>query len=85
MSEHSGNIHHEVPVEVFAGSIISAGMVKSFLENASINAYLKDELMGTLNPWWVTAGGVGAVKVVVSSRDAEKALELVREFERRMG
>ncbi|MFM2146101.1 MAG: hypothetical protein RL732_937 [Bacteroidota bacterium] len=84
MSERNSHMDKEVPVEVFAGSIITAGMVKSYLENASIDAYLKDELMGTMNPWWVTAGGVGAVKVVVSSRDAEKALQLVKEFESRL-
>jgi len=60
-------------IEVFAGNIIEAGMVCSLLESAGIHAYLKNEIMGTMNPWFVSAGGVGAVKVLVSSIDFEKA------------
>jgi hypothetical protein len=60
-------------IEVFAGNIIEAGMVCSLLESSDIHAFLKDEIMGTMNPWFVSAGGVGAVKVLVSSIDFEKA------------
>ena len=60
-------------IEVFAGNIIEAGMVCSLLESAAIHAYLKDEIMGTMNPWFVSAGGVGAVKVLVSALDFEEA------------
>ncbi len=69
------------PIQVFAGNIIQAGMVKSMLENAGINAYLQDEQMGTMNPWTVSPGGVGSVKVVVSSWDAESASAIVQEYE----
>ena len=60
-------------IEVFAGNIIEAGMVCSLLESSDIHAFLKDEIMGTMNPWFVSAGGVGAVKVLVSSLDFETA------------
>ena len=60
-------------IEVFAGNIIEAGMVCSLLESAGIHAYLKNEIMGTMNPWFVSAGGVGAVKVLVSALDFETA------------
>ncbi len=60
-------------IEVFAGNIIEAGMVCSLLESAGIHAYLKDEIMGTMHPWFVSAGGVGAVKVLVSALDSEEA------------
>lgn len=36
------------PVEVFAGTAVQATMVKSLLENAEIEAYLKDEFTGVL-------------------------------------
>jgi len=52
---------------------MQATLVKSLLENAEIEAYLKDEFTGTLYPWHTTPGGVGAVKVFVSSADREKA------------
>ena len=68
------------PVEVFRGSLMEAEIVKSLLENAEIQAFLKDENMGFLAPWNVASGGVGSVKVIVSSLDNEKALIVVEEF-----
>jgi len=68
------------PVEVFRGTLMEAEIVKSLLENAEVEAYLKDENMGFLAPWNVASGGVGSVKVVVSSQDREKAILVVDEF-----
>jgi len=70
------------PVEVFAGTAVKASLVKSLLENAEIEAFLKDEFTGVIAPWHSTPGGVGAVKVFVSSEDHEKAKIVVDEFER---
>jgi hypothetical protein len=70
------------PVEVFAGTAVQASVVKSLLENAEIEAFLKDEFTGVLYPWHTSPGGVGAVKVLVSSIDQEKARIVVEEFER---
>jgi hypothetical protein len=72
------------PVEVFAGTAVQATMVKSLLENAEINAYLKDEFTGIIAPWHSTPGGVGAVKVFVSSVDYERAQQVVDEYERNL-
>ena len=69
------------PVEVFAGTAVQANLLKSLLENAEIEAYLKDEFTGVLYPWHTTPGGVGAVKVFVSSVDYEKARIVVEEYE----
>jgi len=57
-------------------------MVQSILESAEIKAYLKDEIMGTLNPWWVAPGGAGAVKVVISNLDYERAKLIVEEYQK---
>lgn len=73
-----------LPIEVFAGTIWQAGMVKSMLENAAIQAYLKDEIIGTLNPWWTDAGGAGPVKVMVSNLDFETAKAIVEAYEKNM-
>ena len=70
------------PVGVFAGTAVQANLVKSLLENAEIEAYLKDEFTGVLTPWHNSPGGVGAVRVFVSSVDLEKARLVVDEFER---
>jgi len=70
------------PVVVFEGNDWEASMVKSLLNNAEIEAFLKDERMGVLAPWNVTAGGAGPVKVIVSNIDYDQALEVVAEFEK---
>lgn len=70
-----------VPVEVFAGTQWEAALVKSLLENAEIYAFLKDDLRGTMAPWQVTPGGIGAVKVMVSSNNVELARQVVADFE----
>jgi hypothetical protein len=69
------------PVEVFAGSIWAAEMVKSLLENSEIEVFLIDENTGTLAPWYTSPGGAGSVRVVVSSLDFEKARSVVEEYE----
>lgn len=69
------------PVQVFAGTAWEAALVKSLLENAEIEAFLKDEIRGTTMPWQVTPGGIGAVKVVVSENDYDVAAQVVHDFE----
>ena len=77
------NKHNEIrSVRVFAGNATEAAMVKSLLENAEIQTFLKDEIYGTLEPWVVAPGSAGAVKVIVSSVDADKAKLVVDEFEK---
>jgi hypothetical protein len=71
-------------VLVFAGTAMEAAMVKSLLENAEVQAFLKDEVFGTLEPWATSSGGAGAVKVIVSSADAERAKLVVDEYEKKM-
>jgi hypothetical protein len=68
------------PVEVFAGTAWEAAVVKSLLENAEIEVFLKDEIRGTMAPWHVSPGGTDAVTVVVSSADVENAKQVVEEY-----
>ena len=70
--------------EVFDGTAWQAGMVKSLLENSEITTYLKDEIIGTLNPWWTAPGGAGSVKVFVSAKDLKNANRIVREYEKNL-
>ena len=67
-------------VEVFSGSIYEAEMLKSILTDNQIDAYLQDEYMGTILPWDAAPGGVGSVKVVVSSNDVERTLPIVESY-----
>jgi hypothetical protein len=70
------------PVMVYSGTIWEAELLKSILEDAEIETFLRDEFTGTLAPWYTAPGGSGSVKVVVSSLDFEKAYQIVQEFER---
>ena len=70
------------PVEVFAGSLAQVGLVKSLLENAEIEVFLKDEILGTLNPWWTSPGGAGAISVFVAFRDFQKAKIIIYDYEK---
>jgi hypothetical protein len=70
------------PVVIYSGTNWQAGMVKSLLENAEIEAFLKDEIMGTLNPWWTAPGGAGSVSVFVSKLNYDNAKQIVDEFEK---
>jgi len=70
------------PMEVFNGNDWEASMVKSLLANAEIEAFTKNETMGSLAPWYVSGGGAGSVKVIVSNVDFNRAKEVVAEFEK---
>lgn len=70
------------PVEVFAGTSWQSEMVKSLLENAGIEAFVKDNIMGMLNPWHTSPGGAGAVKVFVAGPDVSEARLVVAEYEK---
>lgn len=67
---------------IFSGEAWEAEIVKSILENEGIEAFLKDEYIGMLAPWYAAGGGAGAVKVVVSNLDEKKAAAIVAEFEK---
>ncbi|MEI8113147.1 MAG: DUF2007-related protein [Bacteroidia bacterium] len=68
------------PVEVFDGNDWEASMVKSLLDNAEIEAFIKDGSMGVLEPWAVAGGGAGSVKIFVSNVDFEKARQVVDDY-----
>jgi hypothetical protein len=70
-----------VPVEVYTGILWEAEMVKNILENEGIEAFVNDEFIGTIAPFYITPG-LGSVKVVVSNLDFDKAKLVVAEFEK---
>ncbi|MBA4408121.1 MAG: DUF2007-related protein [Bacteroidota bacterium] len=69
-------------VEVFDVNQWQASLVKSLLDNAEIESFLKDERMGVLVPWNVAGGGAGAVKIFVSSVDYKRAKEVIDQYEK---
>lgn len=67
-------------VVVHAGNAIETGFIKSLLEDHGIPTILQDEMMGHLAPWYIAAGGVGAVKALTAWRDYERAKAIISEF-----
>lgn len=77
-----GKHQKSFPVLVFTGLPWEAQMLVNILENAGIKAFINNEVIGTMFPFYTTPG-MGAVKVVVSETDAEKAKALVADFEKK--
>lgn len=67
-------------IVIYAGTAVEAGMIQGLLEDAGIKAFLRDEILGSIAPWYVIGGGAGAVKVVVARKDLDKARPIVQEF-----
>ncbi len=68
-------------IEVYAGSPLDTGLIMSMLQDSDIECFLQDENMGTIAPWQVSAGGAGAVKIMINSNDLEKARLIIEQFE----
>ena len=68
------------PVEVFAGTAWQVALVQSLLKDSEIGSYTKDTVMGTMLPWFVEGGGVGAIKVFVSQENEAEARFIVEEY-----
>ena len=80
------NSNQEIfPVEIFDGNDWEASLVKSLLDNAEIESFIKDEKMGVLAPWNVSGGGAGSVKIFVSSADLARANEVLDQYEKAEG
>jgi hypothetical protein len=67
-------------IVIYAGNAIEAGFVKSLLGEYGIQTVLQDEMMGAIAPWYIAAGGVGAVKVLITRSDYERARAIIDEF-----
>ncbi|MBN2237278.1 MAG: DUF2007 domain-containing protein [Bacteroidales bacterium] len=67
-------------VELFSGTLWETELLKSVLEDEHIEAFLKDEIIGTILPWHASPGGANPIKVIVSSNDFEKASQVLSRF-----
>ena len=63
--------------EVFAGSPVKAGMIRSLLEADGLMAFVRDENAATIWPSHLVGAGLGSAKVVVPRSQAERAREIL--------
>ena len=56
-------------------------MLVTILDNEGIEAFVNNEVIGTLFPFYTTPG-MGAVRVIVSESDAEQASAVVADFQK---
>lgn len=68
-------------VEVYNGDFPSASLIQQLLEAHEIPAFLKNSLMGSIEPFAVTAGGANPVSIDVHPADFNQAMALIQEFE----
>ncbi len=67
--------------EVYSGDFLQASMIQQLLEEHEIQAFLKNSLMGSIEPFAVIAGGSNAVSIDVPTESFDAALALIEEFE----
>lgn len=67
-------------IVIYRGNPMDAEMLKQVFEDNGIVASLKGELMGTLAPWQISAGGVNPVEIEILAKDKQKAMALLEEF-----
>jgi hypothetical protein len=66
-------------IEVFAGTSWEVGLVKSLLENAEIQVYLKDDVRGS-SAFTHFSPGFGGIKLMISSDDYLPAKAVIDEY-----
>jgi len=69
-------------IEIYRGNPVNSEMIKDILNDNGIIASMTNQIMGSIAPWYVSAGGVDPVGVEIFYRDKEKALALIDAFNR---
>ncbi|MGB5990608.1 MAG: DUF2007 domain-containing protein [Marinifilaceae bacterium] len=65
---------------IFAGSPMDADIIKQILDDNGIASNLRNGLMSSIAPMYVSGGGVSPAEVEVFTKDEKKARLLVDEF-----
>ncbi len=69
------------PVVVFEGELFEVTYVKQLLEENGIIVFLKNELMSSIAPWNLAAGGFNSLKITVSSLDYDEAVKIIESLD----
>lgn len=55
-------------------------MIQHVLEDNGVQVHLENALLGRIEPWMISAGGLNPVKIIVSDVNYDLALKLIDEF-----
>ncbi len=67
-------------VEIYSGESMKMQMIVNLLQENGIPAFLKNEFMGNIAPFYITPGGTGATSVEVPDNFAEEAKQIIDNF-----
>lgn len=67
-------------IVIFRGNPVDAEIVRDILSDQGILANLKNQLMGSIAPWQIAAGGFQPVEVEIFARDKAQALAVIEDF-----
>ncbi len=67
-------------IEIYRGNSVNSEIIKDILNDNGIIASLKNQLMGSIAPFYVAAGGIDPVGVEIFARDREKSFALIEAF-----
>ncbi|HEY0667070.1 MAG TPA: DUF2007-related protein [Sphingobacteriaceae bacterium] len=70
------------PEEIFYGSLWEAEIIQGLLSSGGIEAYVQDDLTGTIAPWRMTTSDVESVKLLVSKEEAKKAKAIIAAYQK---
>lgn len=70
--------HKIIPI-YSANTEVDATMVQNLLTNQGIKSFLKNATIGTTAAYLVTAGGAGAIKVMINKDDYTKAKKILKD------
>ena len=68
------------PVVIYSGTAWQAEQLRGLLENAGIESFLRDEVMGRIDAPALAAGAIGAVKLVVTREHGAQARQVLQDF-----
>ncbi len=67
---------------IYKGTYSEVINLKNLLENNNITAFVINELMASIEPWAVTAGGLNPVLLSIANEDFEKATPIIESFKK---
>ncbi|HKG04808.1 MAG TPA: DUF2007 domain-containing protein [Pedobacter sp.] len=67
-------------VAVFEGEPWQVTMMQNVLVENDIPAFVKNNLMGSIEPWVLTSGGLNPAQLMVSEQQEAAAIQLIEEF-----